>query len=59
MINGFTALCLTKLDTLDELAEIKVATNYKRNGVELPSFPGKKKSKEIIEIFENYYLFVH
>jgi adenylosuccinate synthase len=42
MINGFTALCLTKLDTLDELAEIKVATTYKRNGVELPSFPGKK-----------------
>jgi adenylosuccinate synthase len=43
MINGFTALCLTKLDTLDELAEIKVATTYKRNGVELPSFPGSKK----------------
>jgi adenylosuccinate synthase len=42
MINGFTALCLTKLDTLDELAEIKVATTYKRNGVELPSFPGRK-----------------
>ncbi len=42
MINGFTALCLTKLDTLDELAEIKVATTYKRNGIELPNFPGKK-----------------
>jgi adenylosuccinate synthase len=41
MINGFTALCLTKLDTLDELAEIKIATTYKRNGVELPSFPGE------------------
>jgi adenylosuccinate synthase len=45
MINGFTALCLTKLDTLDELAEIKVATTYKRNGVELPSFPGLKENK--------------
>ena len=41
MINGFTALCLTKLDTLDELSEIKVATAYKRNGIELNSFPGK------------------
>ena len=40
MINGFTALCLTKLDTLDELGEIKVATTYKRHDVELPSFPG-------------------
>jgi len=43
MINGFTALCLTKLDTLDELTEIKIATTYKRNGIELPSFPGLKK----------------
>lgn len=47
MINGFTALCLTKLDTLDELAEIKVATTYKRNGVELSNFPGKRKQSSI------------
>lgn len=51
MINGFTALCLTKLDTLDELKEIKVATTYKRNGVELPNFPGK------IKISISYYHF--
>ncbi len=38
MINGYTALCLTKLDVLDELTEIKVAIAYKRNGVELQSF---------------------
>lgn len=49
MINGFTALCLTKLDTLDELSEIKIATTYKRNGVELPSFPGTN----VEEIFPN------
>jgi adenylosuccinate synthase len=48
MINGFTALCLTKLDTLDELAEIKVATTYKRNGVELPNFPGNKLQINIL-----------
>ena len=47
MINGFTALCLTKLDTLDELAEIKIATTYKRNGVELPSFPGEKLESRV------------
>lgn len=45
MINGFTALCLTKLDTLDELTEIKVATTYKRKGVELTSFPGINKNR--------------
>ncbi|CAF3822402.1 unnamed protein product [Adineta steineri] len=50
MINGFTALCLTKLDTLDELAEIKVATTYKRNGVELPSFPASVDTMHDIEV---------
>jgi adenylosuccinate synthase len=57
MINGFTALCLTKLDTLDELAEIKIATTYKRNGVELPSFPGlKKRIKSLFNIFLCFYI---
>ncbi|CAF3008133.1 unnamed protein product, partial [Rotaria sp. Silwood2] len=50
MINGFTALCLTKLDTLDELGEIKVATTYKRNGVELPSFPASVDTMHDIEV---------
>jgi len=57
MINGFTALCLTKLDTLDELSEIKVATTYKRNGVELPNFPGKKKtSNNFFLVFIFFFL---
>jgi adenylosuccinate synthase len=55
MINGFTALCLTKLDTLDELVEIKVATTYKRNGIELPSFPGLKENKMNLNEFFFYY----
>ncbi len=55
MINGFTALCLTKLDTLDELAEIKVATTYKRNGIELPNFPGRKKNPN--KVFFCFYSF--
>ncbi|CAF1289956.1 unnamed protein product [Adineta ricciae] len=50
MINGFTALCLTKLDTLDELAEIKVATTYKRNGVELTSFPASVDTMHDIDV---------
>ncbi|CAF2399311.1 unnamed protein product [Rotaria sp. Silwood2] len=50
MINGFTALCLTKLDTLDELSEIKVATTYKRNGVELPNFPASVDTMHDIEV---------
>ena len=50
LINGFTALCLTKLDTLDELSEIKIATTYKRNGVELPSFPASVDTMHDIEV---------
>ncbi|CAF3658765.1 unnamed protein product [Rotaria socialis] len=50
MINGFTALCLTKLDTLDELTEIKVATTYKRNGVDLPNFPASVDTMHDIEV---------
>ncbi|PWN29136.1 Adenylosuccinate synthetase [Jaminaea rosea] len=39
LINGYTSLNLTKLDVLDDLKEIKVATSYKVNGQELASFP--------------------
>ena len=40
MINGYTALCLTKIDILDDLPEIKVATKYKKSGVEITNYPG-------------------
>uniref|UniRef100_A0A669C5G1 Adenylosuccinate synthetase n=1 Tax=Oreochromis niloticus TaxID=8128 RepID=A0A669C5G1_ORENI len=39
MVNGFSAIALTKLDILDTLPEIKVAVAYKINGQPLPSFP--------------------
>jgi adenylosuccinate synthase len=37
-INGLTGICLTKLDVMDELAEIKVCTAYRYQGqlLELP-----------------------
>lgn len=40
MVNGYTAICLTKLDILDTLAEIKVCVNYSLNGKPLEHFPG-------------------
>jgi adenylosuccinate synthase len=40
MINGYTSLNLTKLDILDQLKEIKVATKYMLEGKELEGFPG-------------------
>ncbi|EIN06980.1 Adenylosuccinate synthetase [Punctularia strigosozonata HHB-11173 SS5] len=39
LINGYDALNLTKLDVLDDLAEIQVATKYLLDGKELPGFP--------------------
>jgi hypothetical protein len=40
LINGYDSLNLTKLDVLDDLAEIKVAVKYTVNGEELFGFPG-------------------
>jgi adenylosuccinate synthase len=38
-INGITTLCLTKLDVLDELATIKIATEYRSEQDFLVGFP--------------------
>ncbi|CAG8551760.1 18463_t:CDS:10, partial [Acaulospora morrowiae] len=39
MINGYTSLNITKLDVLDQLSELKVATAYLLDGKPLESFP--------------------
>uniref|UniRef100_A0AAY4ALF6 Adenylosuccinate synthetase n=1 Tax=Denticeps clupeoides TaxID=299321 RepID=A0AAY4ALF6_9TELE len=39
MVNGFSAIALTKLDILDTLSEIKVGIGYTVDGKPLPSFP--------------------
>ena len=39
MINGYTALAITKLDILDEFEEIKIAIKYEFNGKELSAPP--------------------
>jgi adenylosuccinate synthase len=38
-VNGFDTLALTKLDVLDEQAEIKICTAYARDGETLTEFP--------------------
>jgi adenylosuccinate synthase len=49
MINGITEIALTKLDVLDELAEIKVCTGYKVDGKYLKSFPVDIATVEAIQ----------
>ena len=39
-INNSNRLAITKLDVLDQLAEIKIAVAYKYNGEILDSYPG-------------------
>ena len=38
-VNGFDTLALTKLDVLDELAEIKICTGYRADGATVTEFP--------------------
>ncbi|XP_036323175.1 adenylosuccinate synthetase [Rhagoletis pomonella] len=53
LVNGYTSICLTKLDILDTLPEIKVAVAYKRaNGETLDHFPGT--IAELAEIVVEY-----
>jgi adenylosuccinate synthase len=41
LINGYTSFNVTKLDVLDDLAELKICTGYEVDGKVLTTFPGK------------------
>lgn len=48
-INGLTELCITKLDVLSGLDEIKICTSYNIDGVETLQFPSDLRSLERVE----------
>ncbi len=48
-INGLTGLALTKLDVLDDMAEIKVCTGYTLDGKEIVSVPHDSAAIEAVE----------
>ncbi|TRY96271.1 hypothetical protein DNTS_001503 [Danionella cerebrum] len=50
MINGFTAIALTKLDILDILDEIKVGVAYKINGKRIPYFPANMEVLHKVDV---------
>ncbi|NXF22458.1 PURA2 synthetase, partial [Rhodinocichla rosea] len=50
MINGFTALALTKLDILDVFPEIKVGVAYKLDGELIPHFPANHEVLNKVEV---------
>jgi adenylosuccinate synthase len=50
IVNGYTGICLTKLDILDDLDEIKVAVSYKLNGKVLKHYPGSISDLAQVEV---------
>jgi adenylosuccinate synthase len=51
-LNGFTSLNLTKLDVLDELETVKIATGYRVHGKALPqgAFPSTLEDLSAAEV---------
>jgi adenylosuccinate synthase len=54
MINGFDTLLITKLDVMDQLAEIPVCTGYRLRGQDLTEMPATYRALEALEpIYQN------
>ncbi len=41
-LNGVTGLCVTKLDVLDQLAEVKICTGYSMDGQPIEGYPSDR-----------------
>lgn len=52
MLNGFTRLCLTKLDVLDSFEEIKVCIGYELDGQRIDTFPEPHRQEDVKPIYE-------
>ncbi|KAM3960540.1 adenylosuccinate synthetase [Aphomia sociella] len=50
LVNGYTSLCLTKLDILDTLKEIKIGVAYKLNGKKIEYFPSSMTELNNVEV---------
>ncbi|CAH0728568.1 unnamed protein product, partial [Brenthis ino] len=50
IVNGYTSLCLTKLDILDTLKEIKIGVAYKVNGKKIDYFPSSMPELSNVEV---------
>jgi adenylosuccinate synthase len=54
MINGFDTLLITKLDVMDQLAEIPVCTGYRLKGQEITEMPATYRALEALEpVYQN------
>jgi len=53
-LNGFTALAITKLDVLDELAELKICTGYRLDGEVIQRVPDTPDYERCEPIYETW-----
>ena len=54
MINGFDTLLITKLDVMDQLAEIPVCTGYRLKGQEVTEMPATYRALDALEpVYQN------
>jgi adenylosuccinate synthase len=54
-INGMDALCITKLDILDELAEVNACVGYEIDGKEITSFPAYLENcRPVLKTFDGW-----
>ena len=55
VVNGLDSMVVTKLDVLDELAEIPVCVAYKIDGVETTEMPSTHRElARVVPVFENF-----
>ncbi|KAF6022994.1 hypothetical protein EB796_018689 [Bugula neritina] len=50
MINGYSALAITKLDILDTFKEVKICTRYLKDGKPISYFPASDEEMQLIEV---------
>lgn len=50
MVNDYTAICITKLDVLSGIEELKVAVEYRIDGEKIPSFPANLENLAKVEV---------
>lgn len=50
MLNGYTAVALTKLDILDDLDEVKIGINYLKNGQIMKHYPSSEQDFEGVSV---------
>ncbi|XP_043252306.1 adenylosuccinate synthetase [Colletes gigas] len=50
MVNGYTSICVTKLDILDTLPKIQVGVGYRLNGKEIDYFPSSSSDLAKVEV---------